>query len=109
MERKNLSRFSGEVHLWGPTAFSWADQSFPDKESNDDLKNKNQRDADDKMQMPGFVMEDIHTCFSTDASADEGEEKQCGFGNAPAFFDSPPFTDTENNKSGYIDNNKIND
>ena len=57
------------------TAFLWADQSFPDKESNHSLENKNQRDADDKTQMLGFVMKNIHARFGTDASADEGEKK----------------------------------
>ena len=56
-----------------------------------------------------FVTENTHACQGPDTASDEGKEKKCGFRNPPAVFNGPASINAENNKSGRIDNNKIND
>lgn len=73
------------------------------------MKNKNERDSDNKTDMFCFVMKNIHTRQCPDAAADEGEKKERGFRDTPAVFNSPALINAENNKSGRVDDNKIND
>lgn len=90
-------------------AFSWTEKGFPDKENNNDLENKNQRNTNNKTQMFCFVMENIHSSLGADTASDKGQEEERRFSDPPPIFNSAAFVDTENNKGGHIDNNKIND
>lgn len=73
----------------------------------DQLHNENQRHADDKGFVFGFMPEYIHAEQGTNRTADCGDQKQLCLWNAPAALDGTAFVNSHLHESDEIDNQKI--
>jgi len=68
-----------------------------------DLYSQNDRDSYGKFQVSGFVAEGIYAQKRTDAAAENSNEQQCSFRDAPEFFSGFVLVRKHKHKTGCID------
>ena len=71
------------------------------------LQNQDQRHSIYKIPVSGLMAEYPHTKNRTDASAGEGNEKECGLPNTPEVFDCFSFVNAHHGKADYVHQNQI--
>ena len=71
------------------------------------LQDQDRRHPVHKVPVPGLVAEHAHAKDRTDASAEEGDEKERGLPDAPEMPDRLSLVDAHHGEAGQIDHGEI--